>query len=262
MARTMALIATPQLIPPIKTIFITSSGYTGTHWIVRAMDALTFNGLNVHEPYPSVAGLGNAVYRNEISQEEAKSVFYTTRKSLVQAVRLKLRRVHYLEANQDLALLIPTIKLCFNKAIIVGMIRNGRHFVESAMERSMYAYCKPWWLYPIDGSIPGWSTWTRVMRLSWYWATKTRAVVKDSHIVVRFDGLFNTDYNEAYNSFKSIMDFIRIPWSQDITTFMTIHGKKSNSSGVILGSMKWTPAEDAVFDKYCGPLMKELHYDY
>ena len=256
------LVTTPQTTTPIKTIFVTSCGYTGTHWMSQAARALMMNTLSVHEPYPIVAELGNTFYRKEIKPDRAIQIFENARKPLVEMARVKFRKSCYLEANQDLALLIPVIKECFREGIVIGMVRNGRDFTESAMTRSMYAYEKPWWLCPVRSKVPKWNKWSRVMKLSWYWGAKTTEVVRNSHMIIRFEELFDPDYCKGYEVFKGIMDFLRIPWDRDITRFMSIHQRKYNSSGVILNTMKWTEEENNVFRKYCGPMMKELGYDY
>ena len=115
--------------------FIISSGRTGTKFLANFFKNLSPDIDARHEPPPNILKLKWQFTSGKISLEKAITKFKKIRGSLYSNIKKDI----YIEATPQLRFLIPVIRNVFDNYKIVFIIRDGRDWLRSAMNRGIYS---------------------------------------------------------------------------------------------------------------------------
>ncbi len=252
-------------MPRFKPVFILSTGRSGSTTLARVL-SLVDGCVCLHEPAPELI-LESAGYRyGTVSAEKIKNILIQTRTPQINGSL-------YCESNQTLSLLIPVLADSFPDAGYIWLIRNGRDFVASAMQKQWYTGhsenhdryedCskieKQW----IDGRIEGdrcnnmeadaWGSMDRFERCCWYWSYINETINKELHIYAPEKSI--TLYLETMH--KQLRKTVR--WMGLRMSFTPAAVQLNKAKRTPYAWHKWSKRECAVFEKWCGRLM-DTHY--
>ncbi|MBS3806590.1 MAG: sulfotransferase [Bacteroidales bacterium] len=175
----------------MKTIFITSTGRTGTDFFTTLFNEYVDNAWSMHEPRPA--------FRRRSHQ------LITRRPTLFEKHYFRLPRIKrhrkraeewYVETNYHLAAAIDFLREVFPEGSVVHVIRDGRSVVTSWLNK--YRYITNNHLLPEHvedrQAQELWDKWNPVQKLAWYWKTiNLMAVSKHPDIWIRFEDIFSGD---------------------------------------------------------------------
>jgi hypothetical protein len=119
----------------LKPNFIISTGRTGTKFLVYFFNALSKEIDARHEPKPNLLKLKWQFGTGKITLEKAMKIFQKEKMGLYKTIK----KPYYIESNPRLRYFIPIIKQIFPNYKIVHIIRDGRDWVRSAMNRGIYS---------------------------------------------------------------------------------------------------------------------------
>ncbi len=118
----------------LKPCFIVSTGRTGTKFLTYFFNHFYKNIDARHEPHPKLLKLRYKFSAGKISLKKASNQFIRARKRIFNQIKGEF----YIESNPYLSLLIPVIKNVFEDYRILHIIRDGREWLRSAMNRGVY----------------------------------------------------------------------------------------------------------------------------
>ena len=251
-----------------QRLFVVSTGRSGTTSVASILSQML--GVEcLHEPEPILLRESAEFRYGHLSNERAVAAVLKGRPLARDA------RGGYVESNQTLALLIPAIVGAFPTARFLWLMRDGRDFVASAMQKQWYTGhsenhdryedCPPgertWIDWRIRGDLAGvwssdtWASLPRFGKVCWYWSFVNATILRDIFAL-------------APNRFR----ILRL---ESIDRDLREHGdwlgaQFRAASGVHLNSAKrepynvakWTRDEHGMFEEYCGPLMDVLYGDW
>lgn len=170
---------------PVQTpVFVLSVGRSGSNMLGDAL-ACSSKLQAAHEPAPHLLDINYRAWHGNISHDEIQDALATRRDSLL--ARAEAAGQLYVESSHYLSFLVPALVERYN-ARFIHLIRDGRTFVPSAMQRGWYKWPKPlrWarlqlgqrmMLRP-DPSVqwechrlwPPAEATTQIQRLAWLWS--------------------------------------------------------------------------------------------
>jgi len=115
--------------------FIISTGRTGTKFLSNFFNMLSNEIDARHEPSPSIIKLRHKFGTGKISIEKAIKKFKRKKVGLYDSIQ----KPFYIESNPGLSSLIPVIKNIFPSYKIIHVIRDGRDWVRSTINRGIYS---------------------------------------------------------------------------------------------------------------------------
>jgi len=115
--------------------FIISNGRTGTKFLSHLFNTLSNEIDARHEPSPSILKLRHQFGIEKISLEKAIKKFKRQKFKLYNSIQKPI----YIESNPQLSSLIPIIKNVFPNYKIIHIIRDGRHWIRSTINRGIYS---------------------------------------------------------------------------------------------------------------------------
>ena len=115
--------------------FIISNGRTGTKFLSHFFNNLSKEIDARHEPSPSILKLRHQFGIGKISLEKAIKTFKRQKLELYNSIQKPI----YIESNPGLSSLIPVIKKIFPNYKILHVIRDGRDWIRSTINRGIYS---------------------------------------------------------------------------------------------------------------------------
>ncbi|MFQ5716756.1 MAG: hypothetical protein ACE5GQ_06600 [Nitrospinales bacterium] len=228
-------------------------------------------------PQRNTRGLSLAVQRGAIDQETAALNLYKIRRRYV----LKLKESIYAECNPQLGGLLDIIPLVFPNSKTVYLIRDGRNWVRSFLNRAPTLFgkkdilsCLPNArpradLFPEDPFFRQWEKFSQFQCLCWLWHFRVehalKAIDRNPHArVIKYEDLF-----EGPNTQETMEDMLKF-----LTAFpdgfqakfkydnKAVSGQKIGESqyNIIPSWKSWTPERVKEFQDICGDLMTRLGY--
>lgn len=114
--------------------FIVSTGRTATKFLAKTLNHLHTEIYACHEPKPKLIKLKWEFGVNKISLGKSINKFLLKRVKLLKNINNSI----YIESNPYLLFLVPLIERIFSSYKIVHIIRDGRNWVRSALNRGVY----------------------------------------------------------------------------------------------------------------------------
>ncbi|MHA1724315.1 MAG: hypothetical protein ACTSXH_05675 [Promethearchaeota archaeon] len=115
--------------------FIISNGRTGTRFLSHFFNTLSNEIDAQHEPSPSILKLRYQFGTGKFSLEKAIKKFKRERFELYTSIQKPI----YIESNPGLSSLIPVIRKVFSSYKIIHIVRDGRDWVRSTINRGIYS---------------------------------------------------------------------------------------------------------------------------
>lgn len=119
----------------LSPCFIISTGRTGTKFLMYFFKRLSSDIDARHEPAPNILKLKWQFGAGKIELEKAVKIY----KKIYTPIYRKVKKPLYIEASPQLRFLIPIINKVFQTYKIVYIIRDGRDWVRSVMNRGIYS---------------------------------------------------------------------------------------------------------------------------
>jgi|10_taG_2_1085330.scaffolds.fasta_scaffold26815_3 hypothetical protein len=243
----------------LKKIFITSSGRSGSKAIAQAL-----NKINHVDSYhgPNVFEMENCLkYQKKMSSAQVKLMLGEKRDPLL--AHSYNRNNHYVESSWFLSAILEEIIEKYPDALVVHLVRDGRDFVRSGMNR--------FWFKP--GALSRYNAWTRdrwsppsecrsrLEKISWLWAEQQRIQrlsmekipKKNNGGVIRLEDLISTPH---INKFA---DQIGLPYTDDIILEKT---NKSKNPYVIPHWKSWNDEYIDQTKRWLGDELREYDYEW
>ena len=245
---------------PIIPIFILSTGRAGTNWLAWAASHTITSSVCVHEAPPMIKQLGLAYYHHLLNPADAATQCSLARESALAAVRRYYKKRYYIEVNQNMFSLHDPLKAAFPDALFIGLVRDGRAFVTSMINKGVYQRGGAY-ITPKEDTITAhkWSKWTLVQKLAWHWQEKIQCLQDAKLTIFRSEDLFGNRGFETWCQFwatwgiphKTTPEYYKHLRSQRVNK--TVHRNFPPYSN-------WPQKDKDDFWAICGPKMKELNY--
>lgn len=262
---------------------IVSTGRTGTNFVESLFSAILRDVDTRHEPRPDLFTLGTARMRGDITEEQANIAFRDQRLDICEELH-QAKRTHYVEANNNIAYLLPQVQHCWPHARIIHLVRDGRDFVRSSYSKKVVSKhsndltalfmtdddkrrrlqaCD----LPDDPYCKAWPTMSRFERICWYWAMKDAQIMealadREKTLTIKFERLFDPDTGTAcvleMLEFLDLSDRLRVKAS-DIANHMQRRVNKTDEY-LLPASDQWTDEQKTQFDRIAGAHMRRMGY--
>jgi len=283
----------------MKNTFIISTGRTGTKALAKYFDSYkdvrgaheaipTFRNKGIHKMYGKKISFGKrmSLKISRFFQDSyflrKKYLIYNPQKikfpfvffssiscknALINAVSRFFLRIfksprHYVEANNFFFSMIPELRKNFKNVKIILVVRNGKDFVRSALNRGNFSdndikerlrgdLCK-------DVSKDKWAGWTALQKCTWLWVFKNNFVEKQNpDLVVKFEDIF---LDKERKGLRKICEEIGIPYDEKLAD--KIFSERINKAGstFVPKYKEWSDHWKKDFEEVAGKTME--HYDY
>lgn len=175
----------------MDTVFVTSTGRTGTDFITWLVNAHVDNAWSLHEPKPAFRRRSYELRARAPTRYE-RLYFQWPRRW-----RHARRPEHwYVETNYHLHAAMHLMRACFPGALIVHIVRDGREVVRSWLNRYRYirdTHVTPFHV-PGDAAQAWWRDWNPLQKLAWYWVNVNRtAAAQGPDMWFRYETLFDAE---------------------------------------------------------------------
>ena len=226
--------------------------------------------------FADVPGVRSLHEPDPVLFREASAYWY--REANTPAIRRMLRKSRalqeegelYIESNQALSLLIPLVREVFPDACFLWLIRNGREFVPSAVQKQWYTGhsenhdryedCPPIEKMWIDGRIQGdrcgavpeneWGEMSQFERCCWYWTYVNRRIEADLGHLLTSDRARIVRLETIESELADLVAWLGI---EPLPGFALPHANRAKRRPV--GAKEWTEDERNAFDRWCGESM-------
>jgi hypothetical protein len=224
----------------------------------------------------SLIELSDARVRGRLSIAEAARRVLNQRREFVQTRNGSV----YVEANIGYYGLIDALKDVYKHYKVAYIVRDGRDWLQSHMDwgemygkgkfRSLFAHTWPT-AFEMEHDPYGarWNSMSRFERICWAWARFNEYAIRTVHEtpnaqLFRFEDLFKSE--EGYQHLEQLVQFV--------TTFPSADQIGVGSSECWLDRQihrslprhppweEWTAEQKLHFRTLCGPLMRELGYEF
>jgi hypothetical protein len=242
-----------------KKIFISSSGRSGSNAL-----ALAFKKLDGVDSYhgPNVFERENCLkYHGKLSERDISTMLSQKRDGLL--LESRNNNHHYIESSWFLSAMLEDIVKKYPDALIVHLVRDGRDFVRSGMNR--------FWFKP--GALSRYNSWTRdrwnppgdcitrFEKISWLWAEQQRTQrlsmekipKKNNGGTIRLEDLI------AQKNINWFADRIGLPHSGDIILEKT---NKSKNAHVISPWQEWDTEHISQARRWMDAELREYNYEW
>jgi hypothetical protein len=285
-------------------IIITSLGRTGTRFFSVFFNEIIPDSASLHEPDTfhldlkrtlkqirragvynmvirkalgawSMPSLSHARVQGELAYDEAVHRVLGQRERFVRS----LREGVYIESALANYGLIDVMKDVYEQHRVIYIVRNGRDWVRSKMNRAvMYnrgviqrLFAHRWpdaSGFDDDPCRLEWDSMTRFEKLCWAWAKLNgyalETIPRNPHArLFRFEDIFESA--ERYQHLADVVDFATAHLSAKSFPAESLNGwldRRINISSSTFPSWEnWTTEQQQRFDTFCGPLMDELGYE-
>lgn len=164
--------------------FAVSTGRSGSTTLAQVLTQSP-SCLCLHEPHPQLVAESARYCYGELATGAAASLIRSTRVPRVGG------RV-YGETNNRLSLMVVPVRRAFPEAQFVWLLRDGRDFVASELQRGAYGPALgSWWAHSkwdrwrLDGARASavdsdvWASWDPFTKLCWQWSWVNRRIERD-----------------------------------------------------------------------------------
>jgi hypothetical protein len=220
--------------------------------------------------------LSDSRFRGNLSDNQAKKNLHAQRSNFINRMAGSL----YVEANIGFYGLLDITPQVFKNHKAIYLIRDGRDWVRSHMNwGEMYGKSKFRSLishtWPTASAIKDdpyrneWQTMPRFEKLCWAWAMLNKYALtatkgNSNAKIFRFEDIFISDTRYQYLA-KLARFTTDMPGVQPISTEKLegwLDRRVHESSGSFPNWFEWSAQQNQRFSKICGPLMKELGYEF
>lgn len=264
----MASLETEQL----RSVFVVSSGRTGTNAIAHYLGECFEDVTALHEPKPSrnLRVLSTARLANRKTPEQLADALSRSRQSLCKSLSTSV----YVESNPYLFGFVDVLAQVFTEPLLLHIVRDPRTMIRSALNFNSQRGIK--WFF--SRFVPNWilkpellevspeKTWSRmshVERIAWYWVTVNSHIQEmckhfpDRSRRIKYEDLFLPDGS----GIRDIAAWIGLKEKPDLLDNM-LRERFNASRGKEIGSWEKWPEEDRqTVYRYCGKLMEEYGYE-
>jgi len=124
-----------RLVPweELNVVFIVSTGRTGTEFLANFFNKHFKQTIAYHEPAPDLFDLGVESIRKNFTEKETANRIKQARAPLLKPLN---KNDIYVESNNNLVLLLPTVIKLFPKAKFVHVIRDSKTYLRSAYSKT------------------------------------------------------------------------------------------------------------------------------
>jgi len=180
----------------MNTIFVTSTGRTGTDFFTTLFNEYVGNAWSLHEPRPAFRRRSHQLISREPTLFD---------KLYFKLPRIKKHRKHdeewYVETNYHLATAIDFVREVFPQTTVIHVIRDGRDVVTSWLNK--YRYITNDHLLPEHvgdaEAMKSWESWNPLQKLAWYWKTINQlAGQSEPDMWLRFEDIFAGDKKAVF----------------------------------------------------------------
>jgi hypothetical protein len=292
------------------TIIITSIGRTGTKFFAQLFREILKDNVTYHEPEKiiikstylnlkktfwvfknfglinstlkkitgswGIRSISNRKIMDKLTTNEARLFLIGERKKFIESHhKIKI----YVESSYHFYGLIDIIPISFKYHNTVYIIRNGRNWIRSHMDKTKWYSVKhipsllnimltPW--KKTSTYNLKWKSMTQFEKLCWFWSTANQYALNTiennpNAKLFYFEDIFESE--NKYANLKKLIDFV--------TTFKNFKIKYNHNklSGILEKKINnpkkytfpswenWTEEQKNQFNEICGPLMKKLGYD-
>ncbi|MBQ09460.1 MAG: hypothetical protein CMD96_06695 [Gammaproteobacteria bacterium] len=228
-------------------------------------------------PLRNLRGLSLALQMGKIDTTTAAYHLYKIRWHYV----LRLKESIYAECNSQLAGLLDIIPLVFPNSKTVCIIRDGRSWVRSFLNRvptlmgkkdlmTYVPYSRPRAdLFPEDPFFRQWKNFSQFQRVCWLWRYRASSVLKSSSLNSNVKFIKYEDLLEGTQQYETMEEMLKYLSSfpdgfQADYKFCkeNIFGKKIGQSqfSIIPHWKEWTPERVKQFQDICGEMQNRLDY--
>ncbi len=254
-----------------KTVFVVSTGRTGTQAIANYFDQSFVEVTAVHEPRPSrrFRVLSNRRLCGRTTDARVARSLIRSRKRLLKHIDNDI----YLEANPFLHGCLPAIELAFPGAWLVHIVRDPRTYIPSHINHGVFrglkglaGCCFPYWLLKPDHYEASphrrWADMAHQERLAWRWNTINGVLEQGSEIFG--DRYLRIRYEDLFDAHKSglvaMADWLQLPDTERVRAAAS--GSRHNASrGTSFPPFQeWDSTTQEAVMKHCGKRMSEYGY--
>ena len=213
----------------VEVALIISTGRTGTKFIAELFSEIFEEVDSRHEPFPDLFDLAVAYLRHNRPSSETFAKFQRSREHICEKVHRKGAKV-YIEANNNLAWLVPFALETFKNCKIVHVIRDPREYLRSHYSKLAWSIGRGGQMVPFMSEKDGrhrisaldfsddpyrdlWHKMSRFEKVCWYWVKKNRVIHnalagKEQAITIKHEDIF--DRNLGYKGLWQIIDFLNL----------------------------------------------------
>ena len=258
-----------NLIPSIRRsttaltpVFILSHGRAGTKWLAWAIQKMCTGVLATHEPPPMVKLLALQYHYGNVTDSEAVQGVKYARDGHIYAAAKYFKASHYVEVNRNLFSLSHPLREAYPKAKIIGLVRDGRKFLVSMLNKNFYGEDsrpgkgggKPY----LEGQFPAWEGLSQVEKIAYHWVWKIEAFRKQVDKVYRIEDLLASYL--AFEEFLFTAGGLKLVEGED--TFYKLRVKRVNrGDSYRINDFSELSAKDMKsFVDIAGPLLDRFGY--
>ena len=263
----MASLETEQL----RSVFVVSSGRTGTNAIAHYLGECFEDVTALHEPKPSrnLRVLSTARLANRKTSGQLAEALARSRRSICQNLSTSV----YVESNPYLFGFIDVLPEVFNAPLLLHIVRDPRTMIRSALNfksqrgiKWFFSRFVPNWILKPElleaSPEKTWSQMSHVERIAWYWVTVNSHIQNmskhfpDRSRRIKYEDLFQPDGS----GIRDVASWIGLKEKPDLLDGM-LQERFNASRGREIGSWDNWPEEDRrTVYKVCGELMEEYGY--
>jgi hypothetical protein len=239
----------------MNTIFVTSTGRTGTDFFTTLFNDYVGNAWSLHEPKPAFRRRSHQLISRKPTLFE---------KHYFRIPRIKKHREKdeqwYVETNYHLATAIEFLREVFPRTTVIHVIRDGRDVVTSWLNK--YRYITNDHLLPEhvgdEQAMKKWKSWNPLQKLAWYWKTiNLLAGESEPDMWLHFENIFAGDKKaifEVLDRFESL--------EYDTAQVKQLLNKKVNKTRTPFfpPHEQWPDLWKEQFDEIAGDAMEKFGY--
>jgi hypothetical protein len=246
-------------------LFVLSTGRSGSRTISNVLSQSP-DMVCTHEPLPRLIEECARYRYGELEAATLAELLEESRPSHIDGRR-------YGESANRLSPAAPVLAATFPEAQFIWLIRDGREFVASGMQRGWYADAKdtPWERWRLRGDRLGevadeeWSAWSPFEKVCWLWR-RTNEMIRDDLGGLDPARVRRVRLEDLEAQIDDIADFLgiaRADWAIGRLNARSAEGRVGepsvNKVAVRLDPTDWTDEQQATFARQCGDLMDEMY---
>ncbi|MFW5808332.1 MAG: sulfotransferase [Spirochaetota bacterium] len=251
----------------ISPVFIISTGRSGTSFFASLFSE--FSGTYaVHEPDPTFLHMC-ITHASDLQPVEKTARYMLYNRSALCRDAKRSGANRYIESNNRLFSLVKPLRFAFPDSRIIHIIRDGRDYVSSGMNRNWYTaddtdHRLSAVSFPDDPCHDTWDSMSRFQKICWRWQKKDGFIhdaLRDDpkSITVKFEDIFNSIGNSGL---YRIIDFIGLTReeAEPIIKRQIETRINSNKTESFPRWSEWDAHTMARFDDVCGRHMRLYGY--
>jgi len=250
----------------IKKVFIVSTGRTGTKFLARFLNQFE-DCYCFHEPKPDFLKMAIKYTHNDISTARVRKKILQNRLPFLRDTKRKDCEF-FIESNNRYFSLLKPLKEVFPKARIIHIIRDGRDYVRSGMNRDWYTEQDSEDRlkasdFPQDPCYIDWDEMSRFAKICWRWQKKDGFIyeaIKDMEnvLTLKFREIFHKPDNPGLDR---LIDFIGLD-EKEAEKLKNLHiNNKVNASPehTISHWKNWSSERKQKFEEIAGDHMQKYY---